>query len=243
MTPPKKYDPKNKKNTPHRHTPTDLSRLAHLKGSKGRLNTALPLPENTAPALSLFNKWQKESNALITVKYRTHYVAIQLVTCLHMSNLCQIFAASKRHNKQRKMKKMKKMEKMKKFSDYCRDYICDRIHDHVGRVLYTCDIAHEITLSANIDGSATYSASKASEYLKCWWDDCSEFERYCKETYGECRWSAFTDSEKYMVCMIIAGVESLLNQCETIQSQETLQITSDIADKIIDELNGKNVNF
>lgn len=139
---------------------------------------------------------------------------------------------------------MEKMEKKCDFSNYCRDYICDRIHDHVGRVLYTCDIAHEITMSASIDGSATYSAIEASEYLKCWWQDCAAFDLYYKETYCEsCGLSAFADSEAYMVCMIVAGVESLLNQCETIQLNEKVQITSDLADKIIDELNGKNVKF
>lgn len=134
--------------------------------------------------------------------------------------------------------------KKEKFAEYCKDYVCDHIFDHIGRVLYACDIASEITLSDAASGSATYNALLAREYLIDWWDDCANFEIAQKERFWEhCELSAFADSEAFMMNMIVAGVESLLEQCDTIQKNEKIRITKKIANKIIDEIKNKEVKF
>lgn len=134
--------------------------------------------------------------------------------------------------------------KKESFSDYCKDYVRDRIYDHIGRVLYACDIASEITISDAASGSVTYNALLAREYLIQWWDDCANFEIALSERFGEhCGLSAFTDSEAFMMNMVVAGVESLLEQCDTIQKNNKLTITRKIANKICDEIKNKEVKL
>ena len=136
------------------------------------------------------------------------------------------------------------MEKKEGFADYCKNYVYDHIYDHVGRVLYACDIASEITQSDTMSGSVTYSARLAREYLIWWWDDCANFEIALSERFGEhCGASAFTDSEAFMMNMVVAGVESLLEQCDTIQKNNKLTITRKIANKIVDEIKNKEVKL
>lgn len=99
------------------------------------------------------------------------------------------------------------------YSDYCKEFIKDRISDFEGTSNYGCDLASEITMAINVDGSATYNTYEAKEYLREWWDDCADYFQYEKDNFGSNPHNPFENPEAFHVCMIIQGVSSLLSQC------------------------------
>ena len=67
----------------------------------------------------------------------------------------------------------------KDYLTYCKDHAVTHLRDMRGwdESVYGCDLANRLTESINVDGSATYSAYEARQYLKEWWDEAAEVYR------------------------------------------------------------------
>lgn len=125
---------------------------------------------------------------------------------------------------------------MKSFVDYCKDYLCENIDEHEGRVVFLCDFGFELTEGPNMDGTLTYSWKEAMDYLREWWWDCADYFDYEKLNYGEAR-NPFENPESYMVCMVIEGVRSLLDMAikelgMDDKWNEEVEMTADLIEKV-----------
>ena len=123
---------------------------------------------------------------------------------------------------------------MESFVQYCKDYILNHIDDFEGTSEYGCDWSYTLTESPNVDGTLTYSAYDASQYLKEWWDECGEFWEYEKDNFGEHMHNPFDEPEAYMVCMVIEGVSAILSYEPHIEESwnESLELTADVISAI-----------
>lgn len=127
---------------------------------------------------------------------------------------------------------------MESFDVYCKDFIRDNLEGFIGRTIYACDLASEITMGINVDGSATYSTYKAKEYLKAWWDEAADYYEYSKSNFGEVLHNPFENPEAYMVCMIITGVDHLMAQVKEIDDswRDQIEVTQELCDSIVAQL-------
>lgn len=143
------------------------------------------------------------------------------------------------------MFRAKDMTNLLSYSDYCKEFIKDRLQDFEGSTHYACDFASEITMAINVDGSATYSTYKAKEYLREWWDDCADYFQYEKDNFGENLHNPFERPEAFHVCMIIQGVSSLLSQCSIIDESwnNNIEITQEVIDSILEEIENYEVQL
>lgn len=135
------------------------------------------------------------------------------------------------------------MEDEKKYKDYvsyCKDFIIDELENCKGYLTseYACDLGNKLTESINVDGSATYSTYEAKQYIKEWWDEAAEVYEYQKDNYGEALHNPFENPEAFHVCMIIEGVNNILDQCETISKNwdKKIELTNRIINKLIKEV-------
>lgn len=106
---------------------------------------------------------------------------------------------------------------METFVDYCKNYILENIENYESCSEYGCDLGWKITEGANCDGSLTYSNAAAMDYLREWYEECAEYWEYEKSEFGEVSHNPFENPEAYMVCMVIAGVNSILSECPVIE--------------------------
>ena len=110
----------------------------------------------------------------------------------------------------------------------------------MNQTIIRCDLGNKLTEGINVDGSATYFTYEAKEYIKEWWNEASECYQYEKDNYGEVLHNPFEEPEAFHVCMIIHGVENILNQCETVTDNENwnneIEFTDELIDKIIEEV-------
>lgn len=134
---------------------------------------------------------------------------------------------------------------MREYEEYVKDFIKDELQNNSGRTVYGCDLGYAITEGINVDGSATYSTEKAKQYIKHWWDEAAEVYEYQKENYGECLQNPFEEPEKFHVCMIIEGVNSLFGQCDTVEKfwNDEFELTQEVINKIIEEVDEKEIKF
>lgn len=130
------------------------------------------------------------------------------------------------------------MEVYESFDVYCKDFIKDNLDGFIGSTIYACELANEITMGINVDGSATYSTYKAKEYLKAWWDEAADYFQYEKDNFGENYHNPFENPEAYMVCMVIQGVEGLMAQVKEIYEaqDDQIEITQELCDSIVAQL-------
>ena len=126
----------------------------------------------------------------------------------------------------------------KSYLKYCKDFIIDNLEGYKNNYIYMCDLGNYITEGINVDGSATYSTYEAKEYIKEWFDEAGEVYQYQKDNYGECLHNPFEHPEAFHVCMIIEGVNNILNQCETIQKycNDEKELNKKLINKIIKEV-------
>lgn len=124
------------------------------------------------------------------------------------------------------------------FNTYCKNFILDHIYDYEGGTFYACDLGYEITQGINVDGSATYSTYEAMQYIKTWWNKAADFCEYCKDNFGEIICNPFDEPEKFHVCMIIEGVNSILAQCSYIDDHwdDEIKLDAGAIEKIIGEM-------
>lgn len=126
----------------------------------------------------------------------------------------------------------------KNYLEYCKDFIIDNLEGYKNNVIHICDLGNYITEGINVDGSATYSTSEAKEYIKEWFEEAGEVYQYQVDNYGQCCQNPFESPEGFHVCMIIEGVNNILNQCETIGKYWDYKktLTSKLINSIIKEV-------
>lgn len=101
-------------------------------------------------------------------------------------------------------------EKKESFAEYVKNFIIDSISDYENCRIYGGVIVNLLTEDINANGTATFSAYEAIEYLKEWWDEVAEFYDFMEENYGQIPCNPFKNPEAFMVCMITEGVRRVL---------------------------------
>ena len=68
---------------------------------------------------------------------------------------------------------------------------------------------------------------------------------YEKDNFGKLAHNPFEEPESFHVCMIIAGVNNLLYQCDIISENynEEIELTPQIIERIKDEVQDKEIQF
>lgn len=129
---------------------------------------------------------------------------------------------------------------MTDFITYCKNYIADNLPEYEGQLIDPSDLGWTVTEGPNCDGTLTYSRAEAIEYLKEWWDECSEYWEYERDNFGCNTQNPFENPEAYMVCMVIEGVRSLVDQALNVLSidwDEKVELTADLIEQITEKVN------
>lgn len=134
------------------------------------------------------------------------------------------------------------------YVDYCKELIRDEIENFEGDTFYACDLASELTMDGNMNGTFTFSAYEARQILKSWWDDLHGVNRriYDELGYDHDDVDVFDTPEKYHVFAVIEGVDSIMSALDIIQENwnEKIELTRDVIDTILDQLDGvREVSF
>lgn len=124
---------------------------------------------------------------------------------------------------------MESLEDMKNFSEFCKDYLFEKLDEYEGTMDYGCDLAYRLCEECNADGSLTYCRQTAIKYLCEWWHDASDFSEYEADNFGE-RSNPFENPESYMVRMVICGIGCLLSRCEVVDEawDDKLELTPEV---------------
>lgn len=137
---------------------------------------------------------------------------------------------------------------MKNFVDYCKEYIAATIDEYEGQRVDLCDLGLELTEGPNVDGSLTYSSALAREYLKEWYDDAGAYWDYEEREFGEHFRNPFDNPEGYMVCMVIEGVRSLIDDAlEELglmdKWDEEVELTPELCAQIVESVNNNKKDY
>ncbi|MGL5690435.1 MAG: hypothetical protein ACRDD8_06390 [Bacteroidales bacterium] len=182
----------------------------------------------------------------ITLTHKFYYPNTNMSSCSNEErNILGQILRLKPEYKHLYIPEAEKEEVLEEFPEYCRSFIVDELSKYEGRVVYMCDLASEITMGINMDGSATCSARKAIEYLNVWWDQADEYFEYEKNNFGEVINNPFRSPETYMVCMIIEGVRSILSQSSFVEEHwgEEIELTESMIAQILDEIKEVDPEF
>ena len=131
------------------------------------------------------------------------------------------------------------MKELEEFVEYCKQYIYDHIDGYRGQRIYLCDLGWTITEGPNYDGTLTYSRALALDYLREWVYDASDYFDYAKANLGEAQ-NPFENPEAYMVCMVIEGVKSLINEAVDsleMDYNEQVELTGELIEQICEKVN------
>lgn len=104
---------------------------------------------------------------------------------------------------------------MKGYTEYCKDYITDRLSEMEGMSSYGCDLAGDICQGILADGSATYSTQTAWKYLDEWRYEAGEFFDHYVSEIGTPP-NPFDNPEAFHVAMILEGCQAILSQCDVV---------------------------
>ena len=130
--------------------------------------------------------------------------------------------------------------KRKDYVTYCKDYLIDELKEMRGQKQshYGCDLGNHLTHGPNVNGSITFSTYEAKEYIKEWFDEAGEVYQYQKDNYGEVMQNPFESPEAFMVCMLIEGVNNILNQCDVISDNwnDNIVWTTSLINKLIKQV-------
>lgn len=135
---------------------------------------------------------------------------------------------------------------MKEFIEYCKDYIAEHLGGYEGQRVYTSDLGWIVTEGPNADGTLTYSRELAKDYLREWWYEASDYFQYEKDNFGTPQ-NPFENPEAYMVCMVIEGCRSLIdNALNTLDVDwnDEIELTADLIEKIkgaVEEFNDERL--
>ena len=85
------------------------------------------------------------------------------------------------------------------------DVIINKLADYEGVKCYGSDIAYQILEEYNIDGSYTYSAYEAVEWVKTYFEDLGEAVEHYEDVFGEkdSLPNVFDKPEAFQVCILL----------------------------------------
>lgn len=137
------------------------------------------------------------------------------------------------------------MENIENFIDYCKSHIENEIDGYEGESIYLCDLGWELTRDANASGSLTYSSALAREYLKEWNDEAAEYWDFEQSEYGKHYQNQFDNPEAYMVCMVIHGVNRLIDYAIDELGlgdkwNDKVELTEELIKQIVEKVNEFN---
>lgn len=129
---------------------------------------------------------------------------------------------------------------MESFITYCKQYIYDNIDGYRGQTVYPCDFGFELTDYPNTNGTLTYSREEAMDYIHEWWDEAGNYYDYERANFGTGGHNPFENPEAYMVCMVIEGVRSLIDQAFAaigFDTNDPVELTGGVLEQICEKVN------
>ena len=126
----------------------------------------------------------------------------------------------------------------KDFVPYVKELLIDNLNNCEGSSVYGSDLAYKLLDRYNIDGSITYSTYEAKQYLKQWWDECSDYFNYEQDNFGTAC-NPFENPEAFMVCMCIEGGRSILGKCSIVDEywNDKIELTQEVIQTITEQIN------
>lgn len=126
------------------------------------------------------------------------------------------------------------------WDEFLKDYIevrLDEMQDD-NKTVYGCDLADEITMPINMDGTYFIWTAKTEEFIKNHWDEAGDFYQDYVEHFDEPPASVFTEPDKFHVQMMILGIEQVMDQSSFVQEHwnEEIQLTGENCRQILTEL-------
>lgn len=117
--------------------------------------------------------------------------------------------------------------------------ISEQLEYMEGQEVYGADLGYEVFREANCNGSYTYNAYEARQWVKEYFDELGDVVEDIKYNLGaECISNVFNEVEKFQVVCMLELSSSLLGQCTTINNNwnNSLELTEDNIKQIISEL-------
>jgi hypothetical protein len=109
------------------------------------------------------------------------------------------------------------------YIDYLKSFIKDNMSGYEGKKFDDGrELADMLTEGINANGTATYSAYEAKQYIIEWFDDCGDFVNWYQNDFGDPTHNAFERPELFHCQMVIIGIENMLSQIETLDNPFTL---------------------
>jgi hypothetical protein len=146
-------------------------------------------------------------------------------------------------------------QSLSKFNGNIITWICgemkDELKNHLSTSNYMCDLGFEIFEDANVNGTYTFSAYKAKEWIKNFWDDIGTYVDYDKQyNDGVVNANPFTNPEAFMVQIMLEISSLLIGQIPLSKEKWNEEVSLDkptidligsqldeiVKDKTIDEL-------
>lgn len=144
------------------------------------------------------------------------------------------------------------IEKLEKhttdFLEYCKEFIYDNLYKFENKTVYSSDLGIELTNDINKTGSITYNRYKAEKILKSWSDyydwyinkmKSYEYQEYeylgVDEETGKVELDIYSHPETTMVRFVIFGVDDILSQCKTLDTNK-ITLTYDVIEQLKDEI-------
>lgn len=106
--------------------------------------------------------------------------------------------------------------------------IIGKLYDYEDTTEYGCDLAYTLFEGENIDGSFTYNAHEAKEWIKDNYDDISEVYEELIANFGTDYlkdFNMFDNPEKFMVLIILEAANYILGRCPLIEEFWNDQLT------------------
>ncbi|WP_297346220.1 hypothetical protein [uncultured Mobiluncus sp.] len=103
------------------------------------------------------------------------------------------------------------------WDEFITDFIEARLDEMPERSVYGCDLASEITMPINMDGTYFIWTAKTETFIKNHWDEAGEFYDHYFQEFGEPPANVFTEPDKFHVQMMIDGVEECISKSSFIQ--------------------------
>ena len=108
--------------------------------------------------------------------------------------------------------------------------IIGKLYDYEDTTEYACDLAYKLFEGENIDGSFTYNAYEAKEWIKKYYDEISEVYEELQANFGADYlkdFNMFDNPEKFMVLIILEAANYILGRCPYIEDNWNDEITLD----------------
>jgi hypothetical protein len=127
----------------------------------------------------------------------------------------------------------------KTLKNFVIEEMVDSLYDMEGREVYGADLGYSIFESANCDGSYTYNAHEAEEFIKEYYSDFGEVVEDIKFNLGaEFIPNPFLEAEKFQVVIMLEMSNALCANCKTIDENwnNELELTEETIKQIVNEL-------